>query len=236
MNQKKTEKKLRTTGNSTSSICKYAIESLQVQSLALHALSKRIDEDFDSTVRLILKCTGRIVICGMGKSGLVGKKIAATFASTGTPSFFMHPAEGLHGDLGMIQSDDVLILISNSGETEEVLRLLPTLIHFTNPIIAMVGCVDSTLGRASKYVLDVSVEREVCPLNLAPTTSTVATMAMGDALAVALMKERNFQPQDFALFHPGGSLGRRLLTKVRDVMHKRHLQLLVNRRYRKQCL
>lgn len=201
-------------------VCDVAIESLYTQSRALADVARRIGEDFDATVRLILACRGRVVITGMGKSGLIGKKIAATLASTGTPSFFMHPGEGLHGDLGMIQPEDVVLLISNSGETEEVLRLLPALLHFGNKLIAMVGRPDSTLAKNSHLILDVSVEREVCPLNLAPTTSTLVTLAMGDALAVALMRERNFQPRDFALFHPGGNLGRRLLTRVRDVMHR----------------
>jgi arabinose-5-phosphate isomerase len=205
----------------------YAVESLDAQSAALSVLAKRIDNAFVDVVNLVLECRGRVVICGMGKSGLVGKKIAATLASTGTASFFMHPGEALHGDLGMIRSDDVVVLISNSGETEEVLRLLPAILHFGNSVVAMVGRIDSTLARAAHFVLDVSVEREVCPLNLAPTTSTVATMAMGDALAVALMQVRDFQPQDFARFHPGGNLGRRLLTRVKDVMH-RELPLIVS--------
>jgi arabinose-5-phosphate isomerase len=200
-------------------IAQYAVESLAAQSKALSLLATRIDGKFVDVVNLLLECAGRIVICGMGKSGLVGKKIAATLASTGTPSFFMHPGEALHGDLGMIRNDDVVVLISNSGETEEILRLLPALLHFDNRIVAMVGRADSTLAQAAHFVLDVSVEREVCPLNLAPTTSTVATMAMGDALAVALMQVRDFQPHDFARFHPGGNLGRRLLTRVKDVMH-----------------
>ncbi len=203
---------------SPTSICACAIESLHAQSRALETLSNRIGPDFEAVVRLILNCNGRVVICGMGKSGLIGKKIAATLASTGTLSFFMHPAEGLHGDLGMIQHDDIVVLISNSGETEEILRLLPALLHFGNKLIALVGRMDSTLAHNAQLVLDVSVARESCPLNLAPTTSTLAALAMGDALAVALMQERNFRPQDFARFHPGGNLGRRLLTRVADVM------------------
>ncbi len=203
----------------TGRISQAAVLSLNAQSDALKVLVKKLDDRFESVVRLILSCKGRVVICGMGKSGLIGKKIAATLASTGTLSFFMHPAEGLHGDLGMIQHDDVVVLISNSGETEEILRLLPALLHFGNKLIALVGRLDSTLAHNAHLVLDVSVERESCPLNLAPTTSTLAALAMGDALAVALMQERNFQPQDFARFHPGGNLGRRLLTRVADVMH-----------------
>lgn len=203
----------------TGRIIQVAALSLNAQSDALAAMAKRLDDGFEAVVRLILTCNGRVMICGMGKSGLIGKKIAATLASTGTPSFFMHPCEGLHGDLGMIQPEDVVVLISNSGETEEVLRLLPVLLHFGNKLIALVGRMDSTLARNANLVLDVSVERESCPLNLAPTTSTLATLAMGDALAVALMRERDFLPNDFARFHPGGNLGRRLLTRVADVMH-----------------
>jgi arabinose-5-phosphate isomerase len=182
------------------------------------SLADRIGVEFQRAVELILACPGRVVICGMGKSGLIGKKFAATFASTGTPSFFLHPGEAFHGDLGMLKPSDVVILISYSGETEEVIKLIPSLNAFGNIIIAMAGNGKSTLAKNSDVFLDVSVEREVCPNNLAPTTSTLATMAMGDALAVALIKARNFQPMDFARFHPGGSLGRRLLTRVRDVM------------------
>lgn len=206
--------------NGAGRINRAAALSLKAQSEALIALEKRLDGGFEDVVKLILACKGRVVISGMGKSGLIGKKIAATLASTGTPSFFMHPGEGLHGDLGMIQRDDVVVLISNSGETEEVLRLLPALQNFGNKLIALVGRKDSTLAHNAHLVLDVSVERESCPLNLAPTTSTLATLAMGDAIAVALMQERNFQPHDFARFHPGGNLGRRLLTRVADAMHR----------------
>lgn len=194
--------------------------ALAVQASAVQALVPRIAEPFEAVVELLLHCDGRLVVSGMGKSGLVGRKISATLASTGTPSFFLHPAEALHGDLGMICPGDVILLISNSGETDEVLRLLPALRHFGNTVIAMTGHLDSTLAKAARWTLDISVEREACPLNLAPTTSTLVTMAMGDALAVALMQARDFQPQDFARFHPGGSLGRRLLTRVSDVMHR----------------
>ena len=195
-----------------------AVESLKAQSEALMSMSKRLGKEFDAAVNVILSCSGRVVICGMGKSGLVGKKIAATFASTGTPSFFMHPAEAFHGDLGMITAEDVVVLISYSGETEEVTQLLPSLKRFGNRIISMLGNHESTLAKYSDVVLDIAVEREVCPNNLAPTTSTMATMGMGDALAVALIEARDFKPMDFARYHPGGSLGRRLLTRVRDVM------------------
>lgn len=195
-----------------------AVESLTAQSEALVTLADNLGDEFDNAIDLVLACKGRVVICGMGKSGLVGKKITATLASTGTPSFFMHPAEAFHGDLGMITRDDLVVLISNSGETEEILKLLPSLHHFGNPIISMVGKPESTQAKHSNVVLHIDVEREVCPNNLAPTTSTLATMAMGDALAVALIKARDFQPLDFARFHPGGSLGRQLLTTVRDAM------------------
>lgn len=201
-------------------IAESGTESVLAGAAALKHLAARLDSSFVAATELILACVGRLVVCGMGKSGLVGSKIAATLSSTGTPSFFLHPAEALHGDLGMICANDVVLLISNSGETDEVLRLLPALKHFGNSIIAMVGNKNSTLARTSQIVLDVSVEREACPLNLAPTTSTLVTMALGDALAVALMRARNFKPDDFARFHPGGSLGRRLLTRVADVMHR----------------
>ncbi|EIC23699.1 KpsF/GutQ family protein [Thiorhodovibrio frisius] len=174
---------------------------------------------FDQALHLILETTGRVIVSGMGKSGIIGNKIAATLASTGTPSFAVHPAEAYHGDLGMFTADDVAILISYSGETEEVIRLIPSLRHFGVKTIALVGNVQSTLGRNADLVLDISVEREACPNNLAPTTSTKVTLAMGDALAVALINRRHFKPQDFAIFHPGGSLGRRLLTRIKDVMH-----------------
>lgn len=190
------------------------------QASALLECGARLDSAFDLTVRLILETRGRIIVSGMGKSGIIGRKIAATFASTGTPSFFVHPAEAFHGDLGMITGSDAALLISYSGETEEVLRLIPSLKRFGTRIIALVGNPLSTLGKNADAVLDVSVAREVCPNNLAPTTSTTVALVMGDALAVALIQRRDFQPRDFAVFHPGGSLGRRLLTRVKDVMHR----------------
>ncbi len=196
-----------------------ARDSLIAQSEAVRTLSDRIGDEFNRAVELIRSCSGRVVVSGIGKSGLVGQKLAATFASTGTPSFFLHPGEAFHGDLGMMMTGDMLILISYSGETEEVIKLIPSFKSFQSPIIAMAGHRNSTLAKHADIYLDISVEREVCPNNLAPTTSTLATMAMGDALAVALIKARDFQPTDFARFHPGGSLGRRLLSKVRDVMH-----------------
>ncbi|MEE1953435.1 KpsF/GutQ family sugar-phosphate isomerase [Aeromonas sp. 75A] len=167
---------------------------------------------------LMIQCKGHVIICGMGKSGHVGRKISATLASTGTPSFFVHPAEAFHGDLGMITPDDVVVLISNSGETDEVLKLIPSLKNFGNRIIAITGGMQSTLAKNADAVLEIKMQGESCPNNLAPTTSTTLTMAIGDALASALMNKRNFMPNDFARFHPGGSLGRRLLTRLKDVM------------------
>jgi len=195
-----------------------AKEALIAQAQAVSLLADRLDGEFQGAVELMLECKGRAAVCGMGKSGLIGKKMVATFASTGTPSFFLHPAEAFHGDLGMLKPTDVLILISYSGETEEVVKLIPSLKSFGNKIIAMTGAGQSTLARHADIWLDISVEREVCPNNLAPTTSTLATMAMGDALAVALIEALDFKPMDFARYHPGGSLGRKLLTRVSDVM------------------
>lgn len=209
-----------------SAVLSIARESLTEQARALVNMSQQLGNEFEKAVRLILETKGRVVICGMGKSGLVGKKITATFASTGTPSFFMHPAEAFHGDLGMLAREDLLILISYSGETEEIINLLPSVKHFGNTIISMVGNTTSTMAQYSDVILSVKVEREVCPNNLAPTTSTLATMGLGDALAVALIKERNFQAEDFARYHPGGSLGRRLLTRVSDVMHRKNLPVI----------
>lgn len=170
---------------------------------------------------LMLQCKGHVIICGMGKSGHVGRKISATLSSTGTPSFFVHPAEAFHGDLGMITSDDVVILISNSGETDEILKLIPSLKNFGNRIIAITGGIQSTLAKNADALLEIKMQSESCPNNLAPTTSTTLTMAIGDALASALMNKRQFMPNDFAIFHPGGSLGQRLLTRLKDVMSQR---------------
>ncbi len=195
----------------------------RIEAEAIENLCNQLDEQFDGAVEAILNSRGRVVICGMGKSGLIGKKIMATLASTGTPSFFMHPGEAFHGDLGMVAPDDVFIAISNSGETEEVIRLLPFLKDNGNVIIAMTGNPDSTLGKNADFHLNIAVPQEACPHQLAPTSSTTATLVMGDALAVALMEARNFQPQDFARFHPGGSLGRKLLTKVKHEMKTQNL-------------
>ncbi|MEO9385741.1 KpsF/GutQ family sugar-phosphate isomerase [Chromobacterium phragmitis] len=188
------------------------------QARALQTQADELSSDFSQAVEMIHATQGKLIVCGMGKSGIIGRKIAATFASTGTSSFFVHPGEAFHGDLGMISPQDSVLLLSNSGETEEVLRLLPYLKHIGAPVLAITGRSDSTLAREADCALLVPIEREACPHNLAPTTSTTLTLVMGDALAVALMELRQFQPTDFARFHPGGSLGRKLLTRVRDVM------------------
>jgi len=195
-------------------------ETLAIEADAIRALQARLGDD-DSFVRaaqLIFACTGRVVVSGMGKSGHVGRKIAATLASTGTPAFFMHPGEAAHGDLGMVTPNDVLIAISNSGESSELLDILPAVKRMGTPVIAMTGKPASRLAKLAEVHLNIHVDKEACPLNLAPTTSTTVTLAMGDALAVALLDVRGFREQDFALSHPGGALGRRLLTHVRDVM------------------
>jgi arabinose-5-phosphate isomerase len=192
---------------------------LRIEADAVAALIDRIDARFEQAVELILNCKNRVVVTGMGKSGLIGKKIAATFASTGTPALFLHPADGIHGDLGMVTRGDVVIALSNSGETEELSRMLPSLKRLGIKIIALTGTLQSTLAKNSDVVIDVGVKEEACPLGLAPTASTTATLAMGDALAIALLDKRGFKEEDFACFHPGGALGKRLLLRVRDVMH-----------------
>ena len=203
-----------------------AKEVFEVESKAILNLSENLTVDFEESIESILACHGKLIISGMGKSGIIGKKISATMASTGTPSFFLHPAEAYHGDLGMIEKEDIVLLISNSGETDEVLKLIPFLKSQGNTIIAMSGNLYSTLAKNSNYHLNIKVEKEACPLQLAPTSSTTATLVMGDALAIALMKRRDFQDKDFAQFHPGGSLGRRLLTTVADVMKKDNLPIV----------
>src|SRR5215510_5172873 len=192
---------------------------LDIEARAVQALIQRLDGAFSEAVELLYECKGKVVVSGMGKSGLIGQKIAATLASTGTPSFFLHPAEGVHGDLGMVARRDALIAISNSGETKEILQLLPYIERMGIPTVALTGKTGSTLAKHSDVVLDISVSEEACPMGLAPTASTTATLAMGDALAVALLQKRGFKSEDFAQFHPGGTLGRRLLIKVRDLMH-----------------
>ncbi|CDG00324.1 KpsF/GutQ family sugar isomerase [Avibacterium paragallinarum] len=195
-----------------------AQDTLAVEQNALRQLSQRLDQQFNQVVDLILNCEGRLVVGGIGKSGLIGKKMVATFASTGTPSFFLHPTEAFHGDLGMLKPIDIVMLISYSGETDDVNKLIPSLKNFGNKIIALTSNKQSTLAKHADYVLDITVEREVCPNNLAPTTSALVTLALSDALAVALITARNFQPEDFAKYHPGGSLGKRLLSRVKDQM------------------
>ncbi len=192
---------------------------LRVEAQSIVDLSERIDETFSEAVEYLYHCKGRVVIMGMGKSGLVGRKISSTFASTGTPSFFLHPAEGLNGDFGMLAKEDVIIAISNSGETREILEVLPLIKRYGNRLIVLTGNLNSALARAGDVTLDIRVKEEACPLNLAPTASTTATLALGDALAVALMGRRDFKKEDFAMLHPGGSLGKRLLLKVEDLMH-----------------
>jgi len=196
---------------------------IQIEAEAILALSQQLDNHFSQSVDAILATEGCVVICGMGKSGLIGKKIMATFASTGTPCFFMHPGEAFHGDLGMVSPKDVFIALSNSGETEEVIKLIPFLKDNGNVIIAMTGRPNSTLAQNADFHLNIAVPQEACPHQLAPTSSTTATLVMGDALAVALMEQRGFQPQDFARFHPGGSLGRKLLTRVKHEMKSENL-------------
>ncbi len=192
---------------------------IDTEAAAVAALSSRIDNTFVHACRFMYDCEGRIVVTGMGKSGHIGEKIAATLASTGSPAFFVHPGEASHGDMGMITPQDVVLALSNSGETGEILTILPLIKRMGVPLIALTGKPDSNLARAADAHLDVSVEKEACPLGLAPTASTTATLAMGDALAVALLESRNFTADDFALSHPGGQLGRRLLLHIDDVMH-----------------
>lgn len=199
-------------------VLQIAKEVFATEARTISDLGAKLNADFEKSIELILRTKGRLVVSGMGKSGHIGAKIAATLASTGTPSFFMHPAEALHGDLGMLTNDDTLLAISNSGESEEILKIIPAIKKMGIKLIAMSGNLNSTLAKQADFVLDISVQKEACPLQLAPMSSTTATLAMGDAIAACLMKERNFKPENFALFHPGGSLGKKLLTKVSDVM------------------
>ncbi len=192
---------------------------LDIEARAIQALAPRIGEDFAQACRICLECKGRVIITGMGKSGHIGGKIAATLASTGTPAFFVHPGEASHGDLGMITRKDLVIAISNSGETAEIITILPLLKRLGIPLITMTGNTQSTLAKAATATLDTRVKEEACPLNLAPTASSTAALAMGDALAVSLLETRGFTQEDFAMAHPGGTLGRRLLLKVSDLMH-----------------
>ena len=191
---------------------------LRVEAQSILELVERIDENFSQAVDLLYTCKGKVVLMGMGKSGLVGRKISSTFASTGTPSFFLHPAEGLNGDFGMLAKEDVIIAISYSGETRELLEVLPLIKRYGNRLITFTGNLNSNLAKAGDVNLDIRVKEEACPLGLAPTASTTATLALGDALAVALMGKKNFKKEDFAILHPGGILGKRLLLKVEDLM------------------
>ena len=204
----------------------YAIQCFKDEAAAVLGLIEKLDEKFEQAVELMYDCKGKIIVTGVGKSGHIGAKIAATLSSTGTPSFFINPLDVFHGDLGVMTSDDVVLAISNSGQTDELLRFIPMVLHMHIPIIGMSGHPDSLLAKYSTCHLNVGVEKEACPLNLAPTSSTMAQLAMGDALAIALIEKRNFQPRDFAQFHPGGELGKRLLTTAQDVMFKEDLPVL----------
>ena len=214
----------------------YAKEVFKIEAEAISGLSQKLDEDFIACIKKIIDCHARVVVTGMGKSGIVGRKISSTLASTGTPSFFMHPGEAFHGDLGTIRKEDIIILISYSGETEEVLRIIPFLKDNGNFLISMTGNPKSTLATVAHCHLDVSVEKEACPLAMAPTTSTTAALVMGDALAVALMKARDFKMEDYARFHPGGSIGRRLLTKVEDAMTTIDLPVITKQKLMKDVI
>ena len=203
-----------------------AIQCFKDEAAAVLGLTEKLDEKFEQAVELMYDCKGKIIVTGVGKSGHIGAKIAATLSSTGTPSFFINPLDVFHGDLGVMTSDDVVLAISNSGQTDELLRFIPMVLHMHIPIIGMSGHPDSLLAKYSTCHLNVGVEKEACPMNLAPTSSTMAQLAMGDALAIALIEKRNFQPRDFAQFHPGGELGKRLLTTAQDVMFKEDLPVL----------
>ena len=209
-----------------SQIKQYAIDTFNAEADAIRNLSNLLTDDFDQAVEAILVCTGKVVVTGMGKSGIIGKKIAATLASTGTPAFFLHPGEAYHGDLGMISKNDVVLAIANSGQTDEILKLIPFLQYNKNVVIAMTGNPESTLAKHAHYHLNIAVAHEACPLDLAPTSSTTTTLVMGDALAIALINERNFKAEDYAVFHPGGSLGRRLLMTVGNVMRSHDLPVV----------
>ena len=204
----------------------YAIQCIKDEAQAVLSLIPQLDDSFDEAVELIYACKGKIIVTGVGKSGHIGAKIAATLSSTGTPSFFINPLDVYHGDLGVMAQDDVVLAISNSGQTDELLRFIPMVLHMHIPIIGMSGNPRSLLAKYSTCHLNVSVEKEACPLNLAPTSSTMAQLAMGDALAVALIEKRHFQKRDFAQFHPGGELGKRLLTTAQDVMHTADMPVL----------
>ncbi|MBR0524539.1 MAG: KpsF/GutQ family sugar-phosphate isomerase [Prevotella sp.] len=207
-------------------IREYGIQCVKDEAQAILDLIPQFDEQFDEAVKMIFHCKGKVIVTGVGKSGHIGAKIAATLSSTGTPSFFVNPLDVFHGDLGVMTHDDVVLAISNSGQTDELLRFIPMVLHMNIPIIAMTGNPDSLLVKYSNVHLNTKVKKEACPLNLAPTSSTTAQLVMGDALAVALMEMRHFKPKDFAQFHPGGELGKRLLTTAQDVMKQENLPVL----------
>lgn len=204
----------------------YAIQCIRDEAEAVRSLADKIDESFDKAVNTILACKGKVIVTGVGKSGHIGAKIAATLSSTGTPSFFINPLDVFHGDLGVMTPEDVVLAISNSGQTDELLRFIPMLLHMNIPIIGMSGHPNSLLAKYSTCFLNVGVDKEACPLNLAPTSSTMAQLAMGDALAIALMKARHFKSKDFAQFHPGGELGKRLLTTASDIMRTENIPFI----------
>ncbi|UCD84217.1 MAG: KpsF/GutQ family sugar-phosphate isomerase [Deltaproteobacteria bacterium] len=212
-------KSSRSPGKGVNTSIKSAKRVLRIEAEAVKALIDRIDKEFEKTVDLIYSCKGKVVLTGIGKSGLICQKIASTLTSMGTPAFFLHPVEGLHGDLGVLDKRDILIAVSNSGETEEILRILPTVKRMGIKLITLCGNPRSTLALSSDLVLNISVKEEACSLGLAPTASTTATLALGDALAVALLERRGFREEEFALIHPGGILGKRLLLRVEDLMH-----------------
>ncbi len=207
---------------------KQAQKVLKIEAQAIQLLSKRLGVEFNNAIELLAKCRGKVIVTGMGKGGIIGEKISATLSSTGTPRMFLHSAEAIHGDLGRVAKDDVVLAISNSGETEEVVRFLPLIKKIGARLIALTGNTRSTLAKYSDVVLDVSVKHEACPLGLAPTASTTVTLAMGDAIAVCLLKKKGFREENFAFYHPGGSLGKRLLLKVEDIMRKGNANPVVN--------
>lgn len=207
-------------------LIKIAQETFYIEADALNRAAERLDQNFLDAITLILNTKGKLIITGVGKSGLVGAKMAATFASTGTSSFFLHPTEALHGDLGMIGKEDTLLAISSSGESEELTKILPHIQRFNIPLIGLTGDACSSLGKYAEVVLDIAVDKEACPLGIAPTTSTTLTMALGDALAVALMEKRGFKKEDFASFHPGGSLGKKLFIRIKDLMRTEDLPII----------
>lgn len=206
--------------NKRMNFCKLGLAVIETEAQAVFELTQRIDANFDTACELLLACKGRIVVTGMGKSGHIGKKVAATFSSTGSPSFFMHPGEASHGDMGMITRQDTVLAISNSGNTPEIITLLPLLKRLDIPVIALTGNPESTLAKVANVNIDISIHQEACPLGLAPTTSTTVSLVMGDALAIALLQARGFSAEDFALSHPGGTLGKRLLLRVDDICHR----------------